>query len=94
MSPLRSWTSRPPAEPVLLSIRGTDAPEPDAGAFSFLGTIGDHLAAVWRGGVRALAGSIGLLVQVLIGGAVWWALLAVAVVVWTRWSRARVRAGI
>lgn len=74
---------------VLLIIRGADAPGPEAGAFSFLGTFGDRLAAAWHGGVRALAGSIALLVQILVGGAVWWVILAVGIAAWARWARSR-----
>lgn len=74
---------------VLLIIRGTDAPEKEAGAFSLLGTFGDRLAAAWRQGVRVLAGSVGFLVQVVVGGAVWWVLLGLGVGVWVRWARGR-----
>lgn len=75
---------------VLLIIRGTDAP--DDGGFSFAGAFGDSLGRAWRSGLRALASSVAFLVHIAIGGAIWWALLGLGIVLALRWSSRR-RAG-
>ena len=68
---------------VLVIIRPTPeeaAPEPVTDE-SGLGTyFRERLDAAWRGGLEALVRTLAAVVEVVIGGLMWWVLLAVALV--------------
>lgn len=47
----------------------------------------ESIGRAWRGGLSALAATVGFIVAVVVGGAIWWVLLLVIVVVVVRWNR-------
>jgi hypothetical protein len=58
--------------------------DPDKGAALWDGFTG-ALGQSWRRGVEALIASLGWIVSVLVGGLVWWVLLAIALAALRRW---------
>lgn len=59
---------------ILVSIRAeAEGPRP-------VGMLGERLEQAWNTGRTSFVGSVGWLVEVLVGGAVWWALLAAGAV--------------
>lgn len=77
---------------ILVLIRPEDAPPPAAES---LGTIlFERIAAAWNAGVRGLIEGIAILIQIVIGGLLWWLILAVAVIAFARaYRRGREAAG-
>lgn len=66
---------------VLVIIRPEDAPKVEPKAEPGLGQyFGDRIDASWGGGLRFLADTVARLLQVLVGGLVWWLVLIVAFV--------------
>ncbi len=64
-------------------------PRPDSAAGRFRRELSDGLSSAWRDGLVGLARTVGAVVHIAIAGAIWWALLAVGLVVW--WRRRRQR---
>ncbi len=70
---------------VLVIIRPTDAPieeEPSLGGY-FIESVGDS----WTGGLQFLSDTIGGLLRIVIGGAIWWILVIAAIVLIQRARR-------
>lgn len=66
---------------VLVLIRADAAPEPERAAPALLSKLSKSFGAAWRSGVEFLIGSTAWIVQVAIGGLIWWTIAVVAVVV-------------
>ena len=67
---------------VVVSIWSRDARAPATGTIAELG---HKLSAAWREGSSYLTTSIAVLVQVIVGGLIWWIALCVAVWLTRRW---------
>jgi cell division septum initiation protein DivIVA len=75
---------------ILVILRPDVAPPADAEQSkheSALDYFGARLTVAWRAGTRSLADSAAGFVQGLLGGLVWWTLLAVAAIAGIRWMR-------
>lgn len=78
---------------VLVIIRSPDQPaaEPKAGITSYFT---DSVAKSWRRGLEALATSIAALVGLAVGGLIWWAILAIAIIALLRWRTREIMRGV
>jgi len=77
----------------LSTIRISLTTEPDdttpARAEGLSGYLGRQLHSAWRNGLVAVADSFAWLVSVIVGGALWWALLIIAALILRRWLKKR-----
>lgn len=66
---------------VLVLIRADAAPEPERQKPALLGKLSGSFGAAWRSGVEFLIGSAAWIVEVAIGGLIWWIVAVIAVVI-------------
>ncbi len=74
-----------------VSIKPEHVEAPEARGLSLREYVGNRLRSAWQRGLIGIADSFTWLVRVLIGGAVWWALLAVGVIAARAWRNRRNR---
>ncbi len=65
---------------VLLIIRPTDAPPPEAPKNDLGSYFGERIGLAWNGGLRGLTDTVAGALRLAVGGLVWWVLLSVAIV--------------
>jgi hypothetical protein len=77
---------------ILVIIRSPDQPaaEPKADILSYFT---DSVAKSWRRGLESLASSAAALVGIAVGGLIWWAILAIAIVALLRWRTRAIMRG-
>jgi hypothetical protein len=77
---------------VLVIIRTGDQPDQARAGLGeyFLENIRD----AWRSGLAVLADTVGVILRVLVGGIIWWVLLAFGIALVVRWRRRRLAAGV
>lgn len=78
---------------ILVIVRSPDQPaaEPKADILSYFT---DSVAQSWRRGLESLASSAASLVGIAIGGLIWWAILAIAIVALLRWRTRAIMRGV
>lgn len=90
---LSAQSARLGSQIALSTIRISLTTEPDdptpARAEGLSGYLGRQLHSAWRGGLVAVADSFAWLVSVIVGGALWWAILIIAALILRRWFKKR-----
>lgn len=84
---------------VLIIIRyDFDDEEDEAADEDGEGTLGayfaENIAAAWEGGMRFLADTLGVIVQIIVGGFIWWVIAAILIVVAMRMKGRKIETAI
>lgn len=77
LSTIRISLSAEPADPTPARVEGLSA------------YLGRQLFSAWRSGLVAVADSFAWLISIIVGGALWWALLIIAALILRRWLKKR-----